>query len=218
MESDQTSMDALVFINDYVIKIDNWDQFIEVLDTLEEVNFTGVCEMLNEQNNLNDQHALICAASSGSIQTAKSLLQRKAYRFNDAINSASSKGHLEVARLLLNDPRTDPGAYENAALISASRAGHLDIVQLLLTGVRDDPSAEGSFAIAVASRNGHLEIVRRLLQELRVDPTLHSYRPIRYATEENQIEFVKLLLQDRRVDPSNTIIREFAERLTCLIE
>ncbi len=48
------------------------------------------------------------------------------------IIKASSKGHVEVLRLLLCDPRVDPPIVENIAIRIASENGYADIVELLL--------------------------------------------------------------------------------------
>ena len=44
---------------------------------------------------------------------------------------ASYNGHTEIVSLLLNDPRVDPRAMDNAAIRCASHNGHTEIVQLL---------------------------------------------------------------------------------------
>ena len=47
---------------------------------------------------------------------------------------ASEKGHMEVVKLLLADPRVDPSARNNWAIQLASENGHLEIVKLLSGG------------------------------------------------------------------------------------
>ena len=66
---------------------------------------------------------------------------------NDAIRCASWNGHVEVVKLLLNDPRADPSANNNYAICLASRGGHVDVVELLLDDPRIDPSDDNNRAI-----------------------------------------------------------------------
>ncbi|CAE7219946.1 ANKHD1, partial [Symbiodinium natans] len=77
------------------------------------------------------------------------------------------KGHLEIARLLLN-----AGADKNShnrkaqtALMHASFQGHIDIVRLLLDAGADKSlrDVSGTTALIHASYVGHIDIVRLLL-------------------------------------------------------
>ena len=78
---------------------------------------------------------------------------------------ASTNGHLEIVRLLL-----DRGAYVQAmddyALRWASINGHLEVVRLLLDKGAD-VHADDDDALRWASINGHLEVVKVLEEHIR---------------------------------------------------
>jgi hypothetical protein len=74
-------------------------------------------------------------------------------RWESAISLASENGHVEVVKLLLNDPRVDPSAYNNDAIRWASKYGHVEVVKLLLNDPRVDPSVANNYAIRLASEN-----------------------------------------------------------------
>jgi hypothetical protein len=58
-------------------------------------------------------------------------------------------------KLLLNDHRVDPSAYNNDAIRRASENGHVEVVKPLVSDPRVDPSADDNDAIQLASDNGH---------------------------------------------------------------
>jgi len=106
-----------------------------------------------------------------------------------------------VVRMMLTDPRVDPGANDNIAIWMASQYGYTEIVKLLLADPRVDPGARENVAIWMASQYGYTEVVRLLLADPRVDPSTHDNIAIRWASEYGYTEVVKLLLADPRVDP-----------------
>ena len=87
-------------------------------------------------------------------------------------------GHLDIAKLLLQDKRVNPAAVNSSgltALTHASLNGHLDTVKLLLAYPRADPTAittggdvPGYTAIKFAVKHKHLPVVELLLSDLRV--------------------------------------------------
>jgi hypothetical protein len=135
---------------------------------------------------------------------------------NDALQLASQEGCLPNVDHLLQDPRMDPAAADNAAIRLASQHRHLpvplalvapvEVVARLLQDDRADPAAVDNEAILLASREGHLPIVDLLLQVARGDPAAadSSLRAIRTATSSRQghVTVVDRLLQDPRVDPA----------------
>jgi ankyrin repeat protein len=127
-------------------------------------------------------------------------------RGKSAIRLASKNGHVEVVKLLLNDPRVDPSAENNYAIRLASENGHVEAVKLLLNDPRVDPSAENNDAIRWASKNGHAEVVKLLLNDPRIDPSDDNNDAIRCASWNGHSEVVKLLLNDSRVDQSGVNI------------
>jgi len=122
---------------------------------------------------------------------------------NNAIISASTNGHTEVVKLLLQDERVDPTTYDNHAIRMASIDGYTQVVKLLLQDERVDPSDGNNNAIRMASTNGHTDIVKLLLQDERVDPTTYDNHAIRMSTQNGHTDVVKLLLQDQRADPGD---------------
>ncbi|HCQ02677.1 MAG TPA: ankyrin repeat domain-containing protein [Candidatus Latescibacteria bacterium] len=83
-----------------------------------------------------------------------------------ALKTASSEGHTEIVRLLLESPvevniKNDVG---NTALMDASRGGHLGIVRLLLNHDQDVDVKKnaGNTALMYASRGGHVRVVELL--------------------------------------------------------
>ena len=51
---------------------------------------------------------------------------------NYPLIAAAKNGHVEIVKLLLEDPRVDPEANENAALIVACQNNQLDVVKVVL--------------------------------------------------------------------------------------
>jgi hypothetical protein len=88
-----------------------------------------------------------------------------------ALTKACEDNDLAAVNRLLQDPRVNPAANDNAAIEEASRGGHLAVLERLLQDERVDPSARSNKAIIDASQYGHLAIVKRLIQDKRVDPS-----------------------------------------------
>jgi hypothetical protein len=112
---------------------------------------------------------------------------------NSAIRWASYNGHIEVVKLLLQDPRVDPSDGDNYAIRYASSNGYTEVVKLLLQDPRVDPSDRNNYAIQYASQYGHTEVVKTLLQDPRVDPSADNNYAIRWASYNGHTEVVKLL-------------------------
>jgi len=108
------------------------------------------------------------ACKDGDIATATRLLPSvdPSSPDNWGIHMASFYGHLDVVRLLLEDPRVDPSSSSNYALRWASANGHLVVVQLLLTDSRVDSSALGNAAMNWAKQSGHTEIADLLTEHM----------------------------------------------------
>ncbi|CAH6421571.1 Hypothetical protein POVR2_LOCUS395 [uncultured virus] len=77
--------------------------------------------------------------------------------------------YLEVARLLLSDPRFDPAMYDSWYLISACIIGHTSVVEVLLKDGRADPTVLNYQAVHEAWNREHKEILDMLLADQRVD-------------------------------------------------
>ncbi len=99
---------------------------------------------------------------------------------NLSIRWASENGHKEIVKLLLEDPRVDPGDDDNYAIISTSDK---EIFKLLLADPRVDPSDRDNWLIKWASTISDKEIFKLLLADPRVRAKLSS-REINIYTNE----------------------------------
>jgi hypothetical protein len=79
--------------------------------------------------------------------------------------TAAATGNTSLVRLLLQDPRIDPTAKNNAALRNASENNFVDVIRVLLADGRANPAAKQNAAIKHAIDNGNVEIVRLLLAD-----------------------------------------------------
>ncbi|KAH9149854.1 hypothetical protein AeRB84_007204, partial [Aphanomyces euteiches] len=113
---------------------------------------------------------------------------------------ASEHGHVEIVRLLLQQPRIDTNwscETWGTALQSAARNGHLEIVQLFLANAKVERENLG-IALHHASNNGYLNIVALLLahhgqiinyHKKSGESALHS------AANKGHVEIVRFLLE-----------------------
>ncbi|KFA55211.1 hypothetical protein S40293_09949 [Stachybotrys chartarum IBT 40293] len=121
-------------------------------------------------------------------------------KYSTALQAASSRGHLEIVKLLLDkgaDINAQGGEY-GTALQAASSGGYLETVELLLDQGADI-NAQGdeySNALLAASSGGHLEIVKLLLdQGADINAQGDEYsNALLAASSGGHLEIVKLLL------------------------
>ena len=113
---------------------------------------------------------------------------------NVAIKMASINGHTEIVKLLLADPRVDPGDGKNPAIKWVVFNGYTEIVELLLKDSRVNPADCKNFAIRMASKYGCVNIVKLLLKDSRVDPAA-DLNIIKQAALSGNKKMVKLLLK-----------------------
>ncbi len=73
-------------------------------------------------------------------------------RVTSAISLASEYDHVEVVKLLLNDPRVDPSTDDNAAIRFASNYGRVEVVKLLVNDPRVDQSGVNLYHSAICRR------------------------------------------------------------------
>ena len=129
---------------------------------------------------------LIQNAADGNLEKVLDLLRRGAnVNAKDkngwtALIHASFKGHLEVARILLNHEGVDVNIKSQrgwTALIWASSQGHVEVVRALLNHNGDDVNAtdnKGVTALILASEYGHPEVVRALLKHDGLDVNIQD--------------------------------------------
>lgn len=107
-----------------------------------------------------------------------------------AILAASSQGHIDVVRMLLDN--ADMSMDYCIALKAASENGHAEVVQLLL-----DVTPWSFFnvdALLAASLNGHVNVVRMLLDKAPTDMRLDTSDSLHAASDKGDVEVVQLLL------------------------
>lgn len=125
------------------------------------------------------------------------------------IELASREGHVEIVKLLLEDPRVDPSIDHNTPIEYASYSGHSEVVKLLLSDPRVDPSDRDNFIISHTCKRGHLEVIKLLLEDPRVDPSDRDNSPIEAGVIRGYYEIVKLLIEDPRVNVTQEEIDKF---------
>lgn len=72
---------------------------------------------------------------------------------------ACELNHVEVVKILINDPEVSLSVEDNYAIKRAAENGHVEVCRLLLDDHRVDPSASNNYAIYMARVNDHTEIV-----------------------------------------------------------
>ncbi|KAJ3389140.1 hypothetical protein HDU84_009144 [Entophlyctis sp. JEL0112] len=84
--------------------------------------------------------------------------------------AAAGAGHLEVLKVLVEDPRVSAAADDNEAICVAAANGCFEVVRFLLAQNSVDPGAQSQRAVREAAKNGHVGTVKLLLKDARVDP------------------------------------------------
>ncbi|CAK7994494.1 Hypothetical protein POVR1_LOCUS18 [uncultured virus] len=134
---------------------------------------------------------------------------------DEALGLASENGDLQMVRILINDPRVNPGNNDNYALRNAIHVGNLGVVNELLTVPTVDPTK----GIEIAHDLGLTELLEILLLDARSDPYIvWKYRGrnldqlpatsevLRSAIEENDTEAAKQLLARDDVIPDDSML------------
>jgi len=145
---------------------------------------------------------LIVAAEKGLLPEVEILILNgvnPAANNNDAIRSASQRGHVAVVDRLLKDKRVDPASKNNEAIRGASQNGYLEVVNRLLQDNRVDPSADKNYAVITASSRGHLAVLDSLLKDSRVDPGVNDNIILYNAVYQGNVAVLDRLLKDSRV-------------------
>lgn len=147
------------------------------------------------------------AVESGNTEKVKQFLSiDPSYKDNLLIRRASALGFYDIVKLLLQDPRVDPGAYANEAIRMAVNGKHPRVVNLLLEDSRVNPADYHNQALRIAIASGNEEITDLLLSDSRVD-----WRELKAEQKENLIkkeknklksQFTKNFLYLRRKSPT----------------
>ena len=110
---------------------------------------------------LNANHGLSTAVNNKDLRVITFLLNNRSRytieELNQSIVDCVKKHHDDnkVLKMLLEDPRADPGYNKNEALQYACRVGDIETVKLLIADPRVDPSFPSNNAMLIARENGH---------------------------------------------------------------
>ncbi|KAJ7142814.1 ankyrin repeat-containing domain protein, partial [Mycena epipterygia] len=142
------------------------------------------------------------SARGPGLQRGRRTTSIYALKFGSALWVASSMGHREIVRMLLEhgaDVNGRGGGGHSSALNAASRGGHTEIVQMLLeNGANIDPTDfSDRSALIDACAEGHTEIVLMLLRNgVNVNATGGEYgSALRAASAKGRTEIVSILLE-----------------------
>jgi hypothetical protein len=171
---------------------------------------------------------LLRAAEKGDVESLRELLQCEGVDVRNheegngfggprtALIAACERGHVEVARVLLDHGGETKQEVE-AALCWAAGRGHVEVVKMLMErGV--DPSAQVNTPVCWAARHGHIDIVKLLLQDERVNPAAHDNHAVYIAAWNGCCDVVKVLLSDSRVNGTRAIPGALPRAVHILIE
>ena len=124
--------------------------------------------------------------------------------------AASTEGHLDLVKLLLNDPAINvnwgDAEYDRTAFYMACSHNQIAVVEYLLKQPRVDvkkPVNVGHTPFFIACQFGHPNVVKLLLADIRIDvnqPQNTGVTPFYMACQQNHQEIVALLLADTRID------------------
>ncbi|KNC50334.1 uncharacterized protein AMSG_06817 [Thecamonas trahens ATCC 50062] len=129
-----------------------------------------------------------------------------------AVSHAAENGHLDIVRMLCDDPRTDPSARNNIALYWAATNRHFDIVNELILHPQVDPSSRRNRTLRIAVAAGAVETVALLLADPRVDPT--ECEALRVACRTGSMAVTNALLAHPLTDPNIALLDAVMARQT----
>lgn len=122
---------------------------------------------------------------------------------NVLLIEAISKGHIDVAKMLLKDERVFAHrCKENEVLLAAIKGYHIELVKRILSNKDVNPSFKHDTPLFIATQLGQLDTVKLLLKDSRVG---NMRWPLTTAVREGYVEIVKVLLADSRMDFSRDL-------------
>lgn len=165
------------------------------------------------------------AIDEGNISIVKLFLPYEDDHWR-TLAKASSYGHIDVVKLLLEDKKINISSYDGA-IEASCEYGRVDVTKVLISDHRVDPSKNNNYAFIAACFNGHDDIVNILLNDPRVDPSVNNnealigackmkaigeFSSLYYLGKDTSLEksrlfssyikIIKLLLNDPRINPT----------------
>lgn len=124
---------------------------------------------------VDDNVAINIAAHMGYTSVVAKLLAhpRIGHDLDTALWRAAYRGHAEIVKMLLEDGRANPAAYNNKALDLALTIGNVECITLLLDDGRADPTFK-KFFLKAAILSGKVDAVHLLIYDNRVRRVLKN--------------------------------------------
>jgi len=151
---------------------------------------------------------IVEAAGSGEQDIVKYLISKGANVDQDspihgitALMNASHRGHIDIARILINCKCSlhNLSKYKDNALNLAAESGSTELVRLLVEqGVSyNNISANGNYPLMIAARDNHASMVAYLLTlpHIKIDIRNDDCTPLLIAAFKSNWDIVKLLVQ-----------------------
>jgi ankyrin repeat protein len=145
--------------------------------------------------------ALHEATKNGHAETVQFILSdpRVSFGIKFATNTAVAQGNVELAKILVTDPRNHPSTI-NESFVAAARNGYMGI----FTSLYSDPrvNAQGyQEALSAAASSGRTEIFKILFNDPRVGPSSNPNVLLREASFGNHYDIANILLHRLDVNP-----------------
>jgi hypothetical protein len=153
---------------------------------------------------------LLRAAEEGDVERVRELLQCEGVDVHYHVEThwmfgpkaalvvACERGHVEVARLLLEHGGETRQELEGALCLGAY-GGHLEVMKMLMERGAD-PTVRDNYAVCLAAEKGRVDVMKLLLQDKRVDPAAQENRAVYGAARNRHCDVLKVLLSDPRVN------------------
>ena len=125
---------------------------------------------------------------------------------NGPIRAACGKGHADIVKILLKDPRVDPSCINNECIRNSASYGHTEVVKILLQDPRVDPTVIRNAPLLSAAHSGNIEMIKLFLKDPRVNPAVDDNYIIKFVPNylSNRKEVIRLLIRDSRVSDNLT--------------
>jgi ankyrin repeat protein len=141
------------------------------------------------------------AVLGGHVETVKVFLEQERLPKHTIplLTSAVTRRHLDVVRVLANDPRI---AFGEDTLARAASSGGADAIELLLSRVGSCDRSQLGFALHAAVKGGQVPSVAALL---KIDSSIingmnnDGYSALHYAALTGAVPIVKLMLEYSRI-------------------